>query len=143
MISLMALALAAQPPLLREGLEPLAFLVGHCWRGEIGPGRLDTHCFERVYDGQHVRDRHEVTGGPGVYRGESLYSWDGAANAVTYSYWNSAGGVSRGTMHPQRDRLEFGDQTYRGADGREQTFSTYWRPIGDDAYEVVTLSAQS
>ena len=40
-------------------------------------GEQDTHCFDAVYGGQHVRDRHEVTGGAGVYRGETLYSADG------------------------------------------------------------------
>jgi len=66
--TLLAAALAAQAPApapgVRPGLEPLGFLVGHCWRG-IFPdsGEQDTHCFDAVYGGQHVRDRHEVTGG--------------------------------------------------------------------------------
>ncbi len=142
--TLMALALAAEPPALRQGLEPLGFLVGHCWRGEFpGSREQDTHCFEAVYDGQHVRDRHEVTGGRAVYRGESLYSWDGAAGAVAYTYLNSQGGVSRGTMRPGPEQLDFGDESYRGPDGREIRISTFWRRVGDDAYEAVTVSPQS
>jgi uncharacterized protein YndB with AHSA1/START domain len=141
--TLMAAALAAQQPALREGLEPLGFLIGHCWRGEIQPGRQDTHCFDTAYDGQHIRDRHEVVGGPRVYSGETLYSWDGGENLVTYTYWNSLGGVSRGSMRPEADRLSFGDETYRGADGREMSYSTHWRRVGDDVYESVTVSAAS
>ena len=141
--SLAALALSAQAaPALRQGLEPLAVLVGHCWRGDFGGGRQDTHCFESVYGGQHVRDRHEVTGGAAVYRGETLYSWDGAAGAVTFTYWNSAGGVSRGTMRPGEGRLDFGDESYTAPDGRRITISTHWRLDGD-SYEAVMRSPES
>ena len=56
-------AKAGTPPApLRAELEPLRFLLGHCWRGEFRNGSVDVHCFESVYGGQHVRDRHEVTG---------------------------------------------------------------------------------
>jgi hypothetical protein len=140
-----ASAAAAQPPTppaLRQGLEPLAFLVGHCWRGRFASGEEDTHCFESVYGGQHVRDRHEVTGGARPYRGETLYSWDGRANAVAYTYWNSSGGVSRGTMRPGAGRLDFGDETYADAQGRRIRIATHWR-LGDDAYEAVSASRQA
>ena len=143
MMILMAAALAAQAPAVRQGLEPMSFLVGHCWRGRFESGEVDTHCFEAVFDGQHIRDRHEVTGGSRAYRGETLYSWDGAANVVTYTYWNSSGGVSRGTMRPEADRLRFGDETYRGADGRQISISTSWRRTGDDSYESVSVSSDS
>ncbi|MGZ8311019.1 MAG: SRPBCC family protein [Allosphingosinicella sp.] len=141
MMQLAALALAAEAPAVRAGLEPLAFLAGHCWRGQFATGEADTHCFEPVYGGQHVRDRHEVTGGSAAYRGESLYSVDGGT--VTYTYWNSLGGVSRGTMRTEPGRLSFGDETYRGPDGRELRMSTFWRRAGEDAYEAVTESADS
>lgn len=136
-----SLSAADEPPALRQELEPLAFLVGHCWRGSFASGETDTHCFEPVYDGQHVRDRHEVAGPDGIYRGETLYSRDG--ETVTFTYWNSLGGVSRGAMRPLGDRLDFGDETYRDPGGREIALSTHWRRIGDDAFEAVTSSAQS
>jgi uncharacterized protein YndB with AHSA1/START domain len=141
---LIAFSAAAEPaPALRQGLEPLSFLVGHCWRGTFPSGEVDTHCFEPAYGGQHVRDRHEVTGGARPYGGETLYSWDGRANAVTYTYWNSNGGVSRGTMRPASDgRLSFGDESYRDPQGRRISISTHWRRDGD-AYEAVTSSAQA
>lgn len=143
MMILMAAALAAQAPAVRQGLEPMSFLVGHCWRGRFESGEVDTHCFEAVFDGQHIRDRHEVTGGRRAYRGETLYSWDGAANVVTYTYWNSSGGVSRGTMRAEADRLQFGDETYRGADGRQISIATSWRRTGELSYESVSVSSDS
>lgn len=137
----LAAAVEIAPPL-RQGLEPLGFLVGYCWQGAFPKtGEQDTHCFEAVYDGQHVRDRHEVNGGKGVYRGETLYSWDG--KAASFTYWNSLGGVSRGTMRPEGGRLDFGDESYTGPDGRRISISTHWRRVGDDAYEAVTVSPES
>jgi hypothetical protein len=77
--------------------------------------------------------------GPGApYRGETLYSWDGAAKRVAYTYWNSEGGVSRGTMAATSEGLDFGDQSY--ADGRRMTISTLWRKVGADSYETVSRS---
>ena len=137
---LSAPASASDPPL-RAELEPLRFLVGHCWRGEMkGGAQHDTHCFEPVFDGQHVRDRHEVKGPGAPYRGETLYSWDGAAKRVGYTYWNSSGGVSRGSMAATAEGLDFGDQVYTGADGGKTTISTLWRKAGADAYESVSTS---
>ena len=126
---------------LRGELEPLRFLLGHCWRGEFKGGSVDTHCFESVYDGRHVRDRHEVKGPDGLYRGETLYSWNAAAKRVEYTYWNSLGGVSRGTMAATPQGLDFGDETHIGPDGRTLTISTLWRRAGADAYETVSTNA--
>jgi uncharacterized protein YndB with AHSA1/START domain len=128
------------PPLL-AGLEPLRFLLGHCWRGEFKNGAVDTHCFESVYGGRHVRDRHEVSGAGAAYRGETLYSWDGAARRVGYTYWNSSGGVSRGTMKGSPEGLDFGDETYTGPDGRKTVISTMWSKTGADSYETVSRSS--
>jgi uncharacterized protein YndB with AHSA1/START domain len=141
-LAIAATLAAADAPALRPGLEPLGFLVGHCWRGRFASGETDTHCFETAYGGQHVRDRHEVTGGSGVYRGESLYSADGTG-AVTYTYWNSLGGVSRGTMRPMEGGLDFGTERHRTAEGRDLAISTAWRRAGDNAYEAVTSSADA
>jgi uncharacterized protein YndB with AHSA1/START domain len=134
-------AAASEPaPTVQPGLEPLAFLVGHCWRGDFGKGEQDTHCFDAVYGGQHVRDRHEVTGGKGVYKGEAIYSFDG--KAATFTYWNSQGGVSRGTMRASDGRIDFGDESYTDPSGRRITISTYWRRDGADAYEAITASSE-
>jgi uncharacterized protein YndB with AHSA1/START domain len=130
---------SATPPL-RAELEPLRFLLGHCWRGEFKNGAVDVHCFESAYGGQHVRDRHEVKGPGAPYRGETLYSRDGEPKRVGYTYWNSSGGISRGSMAATPEGLDFGDETYTGADGRKLTISTMWRKVGADAYETVSRS---
>ena len=136
-----AAAAATAQPTLRAELEPMRFLVGHCWRGPMGDGSIhDTHCFEPVFDGQHVRDRHQVEGGSKTYRGETIYSWDGGAGRVAYVYWNSLGGVSRGTMVPKGEHLDFGQDVYKGPDGRTITSSTIWRRIDDRTYESVATS---
>ena len=139
---LLTLMAGAEAPQVRAGLEPLGFLVGHCWRADFErPGEQDTQCFEPVFDGQHIRSRHEVTGAKEKYRGETLFSFDG--KLVTFTYWNSIGGVSRGTMTAAPDRLSFGDESYTGADGKRITFSTTWRKIADDAFEAVTVSPEA
>lgn len=135
MISLLMLA-AVTPEI---GLKPLDFLVGHCWRAEFKPGVEDVHCFERAYDGKHVRDRHQVTGG---YAGETLYSWDGKVGHVAYTYWNSLGGVSRGTMKPAAGRLDFGDEAYTAPDGKTARIATYWQLAGPDSYQAITTSPE-
>lgn len=133
-------------PALRPELEPLRFLVGHCWRGEMkGGAQQDVHCFEPVFDGQHVRDRHEVKAasaakGAPVYRGETIYSWDGETGRVAFVYWNSLGGVSRGGMVSAPGRLDFGDETYKAPDGRETKISTHWRIVDERTYEAITTS---
>lgn len=133
---------AAPAPAAPAGLAAMAFLIGHCWRGEMkGGAEQDTHCFDSVYGGQHIRDRHEVTGAAKPYAGETIYSWNAKVGRVEYTYWNSAGGVSQGTMVPKGNVLDFGDETYTGRDGRQVTYSTLWRRIDERTYEAVTTSA--
>lgn len=139
MLSVILAAAAASQPQISRPLEPLAFLIGHCWRGEFeSKGETDTHCFEAVFDGKHVRDRHEVAGGKSVYRGETIYSFNARSKAVEYTYWNSLGGVSRGTMVAKADELDFGDESHTGPDGKTVTISTFWRKAGDDAYDAIS-----
>ena len=137
---LAALSAAAAPVIeLAEPLRPLAFLVGHCWQGEFGASKnADTHCFEPVYGGKHIRDRHEVVGGKEVYRGETIYSWNAKLGQVEYTYWNSLGGVSRGTMRVKDGLLDFSNETYVGSDGKTMTIATSLRP-GTDTYEVISI----
>lgn len=140
-IALLAALAAAAQPSLRSELKPFERLSGHCWAGEIAKGKRDVHCFEPVLGGQHVRDRHRVEGGGGVYEGETLYSWDGSR--IVFTYWNSLGGVSRGTMTARNAGFDFEDGSYKGPDGREIRYSTRWRFIGRDSYEVVVSSADN
>lgn len=132
------IALAAAAQLTTPQLEPMAFLVGHCWQGEFRNGTRDTHCYEAAQGGRFIRDNHEVTGG---YAGETLYSWNAEAGRVEYVYWANSGGVSRGSMTPRGDVLDFGDEVHRGTDGGEMRISTTWHRIGADAYEARITSA--
>jgi uncharacterized protein YndB with AHSA1/START domain len=131
-LALIALA-AAQPPEVRlaRPFEGMEFLIGHCWQASLPDGKTDTHCFEPVYGGRFIRDRHEVTGG---YRGETLYSWDAANFRAEYTYWASSGGVSRGTMRERDGLLDFADVHRLGA--REIRLQTTWKQIDPTSYEV-------
>ena len=43
----LSVAGAAPEASMAPGLEPLGFLVGHCWRGQVdGRDEVDVHCFE-------------------------------------------------------------------------------------------------
>lgn len=119
-------------------LAPLEFLGGYCWNGTFANGKTtDEHCYEWVYGGKFLRDRHVVRGGPQPYQGESLYFWDGEQKAVAYLHFNSDGGVSRGTLKVEGDTLLFPTERYgEGATTRE--FSTTLMRDGDERYATVT-----
>ena len=43
----------------KDPLQPLQFLVGHCWAGDFPNGMgKDTHCFEPMYGGHLDRRAH-------------------------------------------------------------------------------------
>lgn len=131
---------AANETTLRAELEPLAFLVGHCWSGEFPDDRgTDIHCFMPVFGGAHLRDVHALLGGPTLYRGETLYSWDGSAEEIRFVYWNSLGGVSNGDAQPVDGGIDFPTETYNGPDGQQVRVETYWRFVGNEAYDSVTI----
>jgi hypothetical protein len=120
--------------------QPLAFLVGHCWRGTFPGGKVtDEHCFSWVYGGKFVRDQHVVRHGAGTpdELGESIYLWDAAAQQLQYLYIESDGGFSRGSLSAEGDALVF-PPTHYAEHGQEQTYRSRWRRAGDGAYDVVT-----
>jgi hypothetical protein len=131
-------AAAADAPL--AAYQPLAYLVGQCWRGTF-PGSTvsDEHCFSWVYGGKFVRDRHVVHHGDGKPDdlGESIYVWDAAAQQLEYLYIESAGGFSRGTVANEGDALVFPPTRYV-EQGVAQTYRSRWQRAGEDAYDVVT-----
>ena len=72
----------------------------------VAAGAVDTHCFAPVFGGAHVRDTHRVVvKGRVVYQGETLYSRDGVG--LTFTYWNSLGGVGRGAVQTEATGLHF------------------------------------
>ncbi|WP_395373819.1 hypothetical protein [Marinicella sp. W31] len=134
----------AETPHLRTELQPLGFLLDACWAGTFPDGvQKDTHCFKRVFNGQHIRDVHVVRGGKALYQGETLYSWDGANNTIAYVYWNSLGGVSTGTATPMADGIHFPDESYTSPDGQKVVVSTRWENITTDGYDSLTVERYS
>jgi hypothetical protein len=120
--------------------QPLAFLVGHCWKGAFAgdSGTTDEHCFSRVYGGKFVRDEHVVhrEGRPDAF-GESIYTWDPGAGRLEYLYIESAGGFLRGTVVAEEGALVFPAAAFVERDGSMNVRSR-WQRAGDDAYDVVT-----
>jgi hypothetical protein len=124
-----AAATASHSGLAQRALEPWATFIGHCWSGAAPiSGGIDTHCFEAVYGGQHVRDRHEVKiDGKAVYRGETLYSVEGGQ--VSFTYWNSLGDVGRGRAKAEGAELRFTGSI------RGEPLDATWHKV-DGGYEV-------
>jgi hypothetical protein len=140
MISLLFLSAAAA---LSEPLAPLQFLVGQCWQAPVAEGRqVDRHCFEPIYGGKHLRDRHVVTDAAGkvTYEGETIYAFNGKAKRIEFAYFSSDGGVSYGSVAAKDggQLLDFGDEIFAGPDGKELRISTEWRRVGEDAYEAIS-----
>ena len=133
------LAVTAQQqatPSLREQLRPLEFLVGSCWTGSFPGGTAtDTHCFESVFGGQFVRDRHVVRGGKRPYEGETLYGWDPKQKKVVYTYWASDGAMSTGQMEPGQREIVFSES--HASETGELKMRNLWTATGADRYDVV------
>jgi hypothetical protein len=125
MILALFLAAAAGPP---PALQPLQFLVGHCWRTTLKEGPTDTHCFSA--NGAEIRDRHQVRKeGKVIYTGASVFSVKDAR--LHYVYDGSAGVHDEGWMHAVGDKIEFDDTDKTGSE-------TFWRQIDATHYEDVT-----
>ena len=135
MMSLLLAAVAAPSGFAQPSLQPWSALIGHCW---VGPAPVkdgtDKHCFESVYGGQHVRDRHSVTvKGKEVYAGETLYSAHGPK--VIFTYWNSLGGLGTGEARVSGDDWRFSGTIHATATSKEQPMTAVWK-IVPGGYEV-------
>jgi hypothetical protein len=119
----------------REPLKPMEFLVGSCWTGSFANGSTNTHCFEPMFGGKFIRDRHEVNGAKQPYGGESVYGWDPVRKKVVYTYWASDGGMSSGELQPGTgEELVFHD-SYVSESGA-MSLKVVWTRRGPDAYDV-------
>lgn len=134
--SLFLLAAASATPIAQAPLRPFALLVAHCWVGNTADGKgTDRHCFDSVYGGQHVRDRHVVTvAGREVYAGETIYSARGAQ--VIFTYWNSIGGLGTGIALINSNEWRFTGTIHATASGKEQPMAVTWK-VGADGYAVL------
>jgi hypothetical protein len=137
----LVLALSLTAPLAQaapvEALKPMAFLAGHCWKGDFpGAKQSDEHCFHWIYDGHALRDVHTVrTPGKPDYVGETIYYYDSAAKRVDFLYVENGGGFSRGSMESTPTGLYFPPTQYV-ADGQVLNYRVHWTPVGADAYEA-------
>ena len=120
-----------------EPLRPMAFLAGHCWKGDFADGKqTDEHCFAWLYDGKALRDTHTVRApGRPDYIGETTYYWDSASKRVEYVYIENLGGVSRGSVESVPDALVFPATQYI-ADGQSMTYRVRWTKLSDTSYEA-------
>lgn len=72
-----------------QGFGPLEQLSGACWVAEVPsegdvPAAQNIHCFEKMFGGQFIRDRHEfVSDGADPITGESVYAADGDGFKIT------------------------------------------------------------
>jgi hypothetical protein len=139
LLAAMACGSAAADP--AAPLQAMAFLAGHCWKGSFpGQAQTDEHCFEWLYDGRFLRDRHVVHGeGHPDYQGETTYWWDPAQRQIRYLYIENQGGFSQGAVSAAADGLLFPPTTYVEG-GREQVYRSRWKRSGDDAYEALNES---
>jgi hypothetical protein len=136
--ALLALAAAAA---LQPQLQPLGFLVGHCWQGQVAPGRIDRHCFVALTDGA-IRDRHVVVeGGKRVMGGESVYRWDAAHGAIGFTYRDSFGGRLTGNVQSRGNLLGF-DGHYVASGGQRFRIVSRWNRIDDNTYRAEIRSAE-
>jgi len=130
---LLAFAASAAGPALAPELAPMAPLVDHCWAAQLPGGQRDVHCFEAMYGGRFVRDRHEVSGGGAHYLGETVYGVE--AGQVAFTYWSSDGETMRGTMRGDGRRLDFGESVVRRDAAGDTRLRTEW-VLGDGSYDA-------
>lgn len=124
------------PPAEPSPLAPMAFLAGSCWVAAFPDGEAtDEHCFEWVYGGKFLRDRHVVRGRRDPYQGETWYGWDAEQQSIAYWYFNSLGGVSTGTGSSTAEGLVFPER--HASDSGVREFRNVWRQTGHDSYCAV------
>jgi hypothetical protein len=132
---LLAAQAAAAAPADLSAFKPF---VGSCWRSEFSSSVDDTHCFEAMYGGAHIRDRHEVKeNGKTVYAGETIYSADGPN--LVFTYVNSLGGVGLGKVGSANAVLSFTGSIRPSPDKAQEPINSEWRLIDADHYEVRSL----
>jgi len=131
---LLAATFAADAAPAANPLAPLDFLVGHCWAGEMSGGSVDTHCFEPMFGGKFVRDRHNVKGPKGDYAGESIYAWDPGQKRIVYWYWGAGGEIDQGVVLPRANGFDFPERHLTSPP--DLSMRTRWQRNGEDAYDA-------
>ncbi len=134
LIGAIAIPSLAQKSTTPNMLAPLSFLAGSCWKGTFaGRNVTDEHCFQWIYDGRFLRDRHVVLGDSVPYEGETTYAWDAPHKQIVYWYIARPGFYSQGTVEPSGHTLLFHDNL-RTSQARQ--LRTTWSGSGPDSYTV-------
>jgi hypothetical protein len=114
--------------------QPMAFLVGSCWKGTFPDGKsTDEHCYEWVWGGKFVRDRHVVKSARPDYEGETLFAWDAPRKQIVFWYFSNQGFYTTGALEPRNGELVI-PETVVGEKTQER--KTVIRPNGADSYTV-------
>lgn len=134
LLALASVCASAEPA---DAFRPMAFLAGHCWKGDFPDGKqTDEHCFAWLYGGKALRDTHTVRApGRADYVGETTYYFDSAAKRVEFLYVENLGGVSKGTVEADGDTLVFPATQYV-ADGQSMIYRVRWTPKNESSYEA-------
>ncbi|MEZ5485551.1 MAG: hypothetical protein R3F01_10395 [Lysobacteraceae bacterium] len=131
-------ATANEQPADDARFAPLAFLVGHCWRGSFPDGSSDIQCYDRLYDGRFLRSTHHITGKDGgSYGGMTVFSWDGEQQRLRFHYFTSTGAVSEGHFAGGDDGILIPERHVE-ADGKVTELETRYTVIDAQAYRVST-----
>jgi len=132
-----AVSLGAAPTAApKDPLQPLQFLVSHCWAGDL-PREMgrDTHCFEAMYGSHFIRDKHVVHGKNPDYLGETIYAFDPKQQRIVFSYWSSDGDMDSGSVEPVADGLNFPERHLTKP--KDLIMRTRWKRVGVDHYEAL------
>lgn len=136
-IAMATTAEAKQTPHVTEALK---FFLNSCWEGKfVGSEDTDVHCFREMVDGRFVRDNHLVSSKKGKYGGETVFWWDEDGQHLKYTYWDTQGGISNGTMLPTTDGFESPDEVYEGTNGQRFTIRTRWLVNSGDEYTMESV----
>ena len=111
-----------------------AELANACWRGERQDGRADVQCYTTQFN-RYLRGTVKFYQGTNVVaEGDSVFSWDGAANVIVYNQWASNGGFGLGEIAIEGNELVF---RTRVPDGSEAPARAVWRRVDADTFKVV------
>ena len=142
---IVALALApsflasAAEPALDPHFQPLAHLIGHCWRATFPDGKQrDLQCFESMYGGKLIGNTHMVQGSDPLYQGQTIFSWDDTNKRIRFHYFTSTGAVSEGYFVAGADGAMTIPERHVGKDGTVIELENAHRRDGDQAYRVTT-----
>ena len=129
---------SSQPPQRApQGLSAFGWfaeLAGSCWRGERPDGRADVQCYSTQFN-RYLRGTIKFYQGANVVaEGDSVFSFDAAANVIVYNQWASNGGFGLGEISIEGSELVF---RTRLPDGSEAPARAVWRRVDKDTFRVV------